>query len=71
MERIGVTGENGTLKALGLSGFLFLKTITDADTITKAVNVPMLVSSETTAIGVNPAIIIVTIPTSNVLLKEV
>jgi len=64
MERIGIHGTNGTRNARRRLGCVRHRINTAAETSTNAANVPMLVSSATTLIGVRPATNATTIPTS-------
>ena len=53
-ERIGRTGTIGIRNGLGRSGRVRRRTTTPIDTITNAINVPMLTSDPSVAIGVSP-----------------
>ena len=55
IPRIGTTGTQGVLNALGISGSVFLNIITAAQTSIKAKRVPMLVISPTMSPGTNAA----------------
>ena len=55
IPRIGTTGTNGVLNALGASGILFLNISTPIQTRIKANNVPILVISPTTLAGTKAA----------------
>src|SRR5947207_5100209 len=55
IPRIGTTGTNGVLKALGASGIFFLRINTPIQTRIKANKVPILVISPTTLAGTNAA----------------
>src|SRR5215204_1550017 len=55
-ERIGSTGENGTLNGRGRSGFVRRKTTTPIETMTNANSVPILTSWPSMEIGTSAAI---------------
>lgn len=62
IPKIGNTGENGTLKGLGLSGSVFLKIKTAMQIIINDVNVPKLHNSADMFKSINNAHITTTIP---------
>ena len=55
MPKIGNKGKYGTRKDLGISGWVLRKTMTPAQTMIKANNVPMDVMLPNLEIGKNPA----------------
>lgn len=63
---IGTRGTNGVLNGLFTSGDIFLRTIIETQTITKAIRVPIYTNSPRILIGNTPAIIAEAIPVTNV-----
>ena len=55
IPKIGNNGKQGTLKDLGISGWVLRKTMTPAQTMIKAKSVPMDVMFPNLEIGKNPA----------------
>lgn len=71
IDIIGTKGTHGHLKGLLYSGLLFLKTITEADTIINANNVPIFVRVASLSKETNPDSSITMIPTIIVLFTGV
>ena len=53
IPRIGIHGRNGVRKGRFISGLVFLKINTDADTIINAARVPILTNSAMSVMGRN------------------
>ena len=63
MERIGISGTNGTRYPRFKSGCVRRRTSTPIETSTNAASVPMLVNFATTSIGMKPATTATNTPT--------
>src|SRR4051794_28229370 len=65
-DNIGTSGTSGTLKGRSNSGRWYRRKMIPTDTMTNAINVPILTNSPSMRMGVNPAAIDTTIPVTMV-----